>query len=82
MRKEINYTIGSTEEPGVSRRNLEWERSWRNVKILKFPARYAEELRRGVRVNPTIEQILVANVMLPDVDTTRELLDLDRYSRL
>ena len=36
---------------------LEWERSWRNVKILKFPARYAEELRRGVRVNPTIEQI-------------------------
>ena len=51
---------------------LEWERSWRNVKILKFPARYAEELRRGVRVNPTIEQILEANVMLPDVDTTRE----------
>ena len=28
---------------------LEWERSWRNnVRILKFPARYAVELRRGV----------------------------------
>ena len=51
---------------------LEWERSWRNVKVLKFPARYADELRLGVRVNPTIEQILEANVMLPDVDTTRE----------
>ena len=51
---------------------LEWERSWRNVKILKFQARYAEELRAGVRANPTIEQILEANVMLPDVDTTRE----------
>ena len=32
---------------------LEWERSWRNVKILKFPARYADELRAGVRVNYT-----------------------------
>ena len=42
------------------------------MKILKFQARYAEELRAGVRANPTIEQILVANVMLPDVDTTRE----------
>ena len=51
---------------------LEWERSWRNVKVLKFPSRYAEELRRGVRANPTIEQILEANVMLPEVDTTRE----------
>ena len=42
------------------------------MKILKFPARYAEELRAGVWANPTIEQILEANVMLPDVDTTRE----------
>ena len=51
---------------------LEWERSWRNVKILKFPARYADELRAGVRVNYTVEQILAENVMLPEVDTTRE----------
>ena len=26
---------------------LEWERSWKNVKILQFPARYADELRSG-----------------------------------
>ena len=51
---------------------LEWERSWRNVKILKFPARYAEELRTGVRANYTVEQILAANVMLPEVEYTRE----------
>ena len=39
---------------------------------LKFPARYGEELRRGVRVSPTVEQILEANVMLPDVNTPHE----------
>ena len=51
---------------------LEWERSWKNVKILKYPTRFANELRLGVRDNPTVEQILAANVMLPEKDTTRE----------
>ena len=31
---------------------LEWERSWKNVKILKYPTRFANELRLGVRDNP------------------------------
>ena len=51
---------------------LEWERSWKNVKILQFPARYAEELRSGQRGVYTAEQILARNVMLPEVDTARE----------
>ena len=51
---------------------LEWERSWKNVKILKYPTRFANELRLGVRDNPTVEQVLQANVMLPEVDTSRE----------
>ena len=51
---------------------LEWERSWKNVKILKYPTRFANELRLGVRDNYTLEQILEANVMLPGVDTARE----------
>ena len=29
---------------------LEWERSWKNVKILKYPTRFANELRLGVSV--------------------------------
>ena len=68
-------TIGSTEEPGESRRissSGSAAGARRNVMTLKFPARYGEELRRGVRVNPTVEQILEANVMLPDVNPTRE----------
>ena len=52
---------------------LEWERSWKNVKILQFPVRYAEELRSGQRGVHTAEQILARNVMLPEVDTAREL---------
>ena len=32
---------------------LEWERSWKNVKILQFPAKYAEELRSGQRAEYT-----------------------------
>ena len=51
---------------------LEWERSWKNVKILKYPTRFANELRLGVRDDPTVEQILAANVMLPEKDTARE----------
>ena len=51
---------------------LEWERSWNNVKILKYPTRFANELRLGVRDNYTLDQILEANVMLPEVDTARE----------
>ena len=51
---------------------LEWERSWKNVKILQFPARYAEKLRTGQRGVHTAEQILTRNVMLPEVDTARE----------
>ena len=29
---------------------LEWERSWKNVKILEYPTRFANELRLGERV--------------------------------
>ena len=42
------------------------------MKILKYPTRFANELRLGVRENPTVEQILTSNVMLPGVDTARE----------
>ena len=31
----------------IETHSLEWERSWRNIKILKFPARFANELRAG-----------------------------------
>ena len=31
---------------------LEWERSWKNVKILKYATRFAGELRSGVREIP------------------------------
>ena len=51
---------------------LEWERSWKNVKILKYPTRFANELRLGARENPTVERVLTSNVMLPEVDTARE----------
>ena len=51
---------------------LEWERSWKNVKILQFPAKYAEELRSGQRAEYTAEQILARHRMLPDLDTDRE----------
>ena len=51
---------------------LEWERSWKNVKILKYPTRYDTELRLGESIEHEITQILAANPMLPDVDTARE----------
>ena len=51
---------------------LEWERSWKNVKILKYPTRFANELRLGVRDNHGLDQILEANVIIPEVDTARE----------
>ena len=51
---------------------LQWECSWKNVKILQFPAKYAEELRSGQRAEYSVEQILARNRMLPEVDTDRE----------
>ena len=51
---------------------LEWDISWKKVKILKYPTRFANELRLGVRDNLSVGQILRANVMLPEVDTARE----------
>ena len=51
---------------------LEWERSWKNVKILKYPTTYAEELRSGER-NPFDEEgALAALQILPELDATRE----------
>ena len=50
---------------------LEWERSWKNVKILKYATRFANELQ-GERENPTVQEILDINIMLPDLDATRE----------
>ena len=47
---------------------LEWERSWKNVTIMPFPAKYAEELRSGQRA----EYTLARNQMLLEVDTDRE----------
>ena len=49
-----------------------WERPWKNVKTLKYPTRFANELRLGVRDNHELDQILQANVILPVVDATRE----------
>ena len=43
---------------------LEWERSWKNVKILQFPAKYAR--------NRGLSSILARNRMLPEVDTDRD----------
>ena len=37
---------------------LERERSWKNVKVLQFPAKFAEELRSGQWAEYTVEQIL------------------------
>ena len=51
---------------------LGWERSWKNVKVPKYPTRFANELRLGVRDNPKVEQVLQANVILPEVGTSRE----------
>ena len=36
------------------------------------PTRFANELRLGVRDNYTLDQILEADVMLPEVNTARE----------
>ena len=63
----INKTTGRSET-----NYLEWKRSWKNVKILQFPANYAEELHSGERAEYTMEQILARNRMLPEVDTARE----------
>ena len=51
---------------------MEWERSWKNVKILKYPTQYANELRLGEGIVYDIDQVLAANPMLPEVDTARE----------
>ena len=42
------------------------------MKILQFPAKYAEELRSGEKAEYTVEQILARNVMQPEVDMARE----------
>ena len=49
-----------------------YERSRKNVMIPKYPTRFANELCLGVRDNTTVEQVLQANVMLPEVDTSRK----------
>ena len=51
---------------------LEWERSRKNMKILKYPTRYSTELRLGERAQHSVENILAENPILPDVDTARE----------
>ena len=42
------------------------------MKILKYATQFAGELRSGVREHPTVEEILAANAMQPEVDTARE----------
>ena len=51
---------------------LEWERSWKKVKILMYPTRFANERHLGARENSTVEDLLAENTMLPDVDVGRE----------
>ena len=51
---------------------LEWESSWKNVKILLYPTRYAEELRTGVRNQANEEAVLAELQILPEIDTTRQ----------
>ena len=41
------------------------------MKILQFPAKFAEELRSEQRAEDTVEQMLARNRMLPEVDTAR-----------
>lgn len=63
----INRRTGRTET-----NILEWERSWKNVKILKYPSRYGEELRAGVRNLGDGEEELAALQILPELDVARE----------
>ena len=44
----------------------------KNVKILQFPAKHAEEFRSGQRAEYNVKQILARNVLLPEVDTARD----------
>ena len=52
--EKLHYRIGR-KSGRVETNLLEWERSWKDVKILKYPTRYADELRTGVR-NPANEE--------------------------
>ena len=63
----INRRTGRTET-----NILEWERSWKNVKILKYPSRYGEELRSGVRNLGNGGEELAALQILPELDVARE----------
>ena len=63
----INKRTGRTET-----NLLEWERSWKNVKILKYPSRYGEELRSGVRNHGNGEEELAELQILPELDVARE----------
>ncbi len=63
----INKRTGRTET-----NLLEWERSWKNVKILKYPSRYGEELRSGVRNLGNGEEELAELQILPELDVARE----------
>ena len=58
----INRRTGRTET-----NLLEWERSWESVKILKYPSRYGEELRSGVRNMGDGEKELAALQILPRI---------------
>ena len=68
---KLYYRINKKSERSETN-DLEWERSWKNAKVLKFPAKHAEELRLGQRAEYTVEQILARNVMQPEDDTARE----------
>ena len=69
---KLYYRINKKKTGRSEANYLEWERSWKNVKILQFPANYAKELRSGQRAKYTVEQILARNRMLPEVDTDSE----------
>ena len=43
------------------------------MKILKYSTRFANGLRTGERENHTVQEILDNDMMLPDLDATREI---------
>ncbi len=69
--EKLYYRIGR-KSGRVETNLLEWERSWKNVKILKYPTRYADELRTGVRNPANEEEVLAGLQILPELDAARE----------
>ena len=68
----MNFSIRSLEALVMSSRTSPMILLFVSPRSLKYPTRYATELRLGESIEHGIAQILAANPMLPDVDTARE----------